>query len=158
MHFLQESEYFRSVTTRRSYKIKLCIGCTTTNAIYLISCPKCMVQYVGSTSTQFKVRFRNHKSAMLTKKVTCETAVHFNQTSHDWSALSFIGIEKICENNLTDIDKLLLTREAYWTAQLNTLQPYDLNKRCELRSKNRIIYNVWLLFFAIPTGFNYFIF
>ena len=29
---------------------------------------KCNLKYVGSTSTAFKVRFRNHKSAMLTNK------------------------------------------------------------------------------------------
>ena len=39
-------------------------------------------QYIGSTTTDFRIRFRNHKSAMLTNKTTCEVAVHFNKTSH----------------------------------------------------------------------------
>ena len=28
---------------------------------------------------RFKVRFRSHKSTMLTKKNTCEVAIHFNK-------------------------------------------------------------------------------
>ena len=50
---------------------------------------------MGSTSTEFKVRFRNHKSSMLTNKKTCELAVHFNCTQHVISEISFIVIEKI---------------------------------------------------------------
>ena len=53
------------------------------------------LQYVGSISTAFKVRFRNHKSVMLTNKETCELAVHFNCIEHDISEISFIVIEKI---------------------------------------------------------------
>ena len=36
---------------------------------------------------------------------------------------------------------MLLIREAYWAAQLGTLQPNGLNKRCEYRAKTRINYN-----------------
>ena len=37
---------------------------------------------MGSTTTDFRIRFRNHKSAMLTNKTTCEVAVHFNKIPH----------------------------------------------------------------------------
>ena len=94
---------------------------------------------IGSTSTAFKVRFRNHKSAMLTNKNTCELAVHFNCIEHESSEVSFIVIEKITsQRDAAHIDRLLLTREAYWTAQLS---PHGLNKRREFRSKNRVRYN-----------------
>ena len=59
-HFLIESESFQSLTTKRNYKIRQRLGCTSVNVIYVISCAKCNLQYVGSTSTQFEVRFRNH--------------------------------------------------------------------------------------------------
>ena len=39
---------------------------------------KCPLQYVGSTTTDFRVWFCNHKSAMVTNKKTSEVAVHFN--------------------------------------------------------------------------------
>jgi len=40
---------------------------------------------------------------------------------------------------------LLLTREAYWTAQLFMLIPHGLNKRREFCSKHQINYNSWLV-------------
>ena len=57
-------------------------NCKSKNAIYLVTCNKCKVQYVGSTSNEFKVRLRNHKSALSSKKTTCEVAVHFNKEKH----------------------------------------------------------------------------
>ena len=42
----------------------------STTEYYLVSCKKCRLQYIGSTTTDFRVRFRNHKSAMITKKKT----------------------------------------------------------------------------------------
>ena len=77
------------------------------------------MQYVGSTSNEFKVRFRNHKSAMKTNKNTSEVATHFNKTFHILSDFNFTIIEQISnpsDNNSTD--ERLLTREAYWSAQL----------------------------------------
>ena len=63
-------------------------------------------------------------------------------TKHVISETSFIVIDKITsQGDAAYIDKLLLTREAYWTAQLCTLNPHGLNKRREFRSKNRVRYN-----------------
>ena len=38
----------------------------------------------------------------------------------------------------TYVEGITLLREGYWAAQLSTLQPFRLNKRCEFRSKKRI--------------------
>ena len=62
-------------------------------------------------------------------------AIHFNRFPHDLSHFNFIVIEKIM-NTDGDLDNTLLKREGYWAAQLRTLQPFGLNKRCEFRSKN----------------------
>ena len=51
--------------------------------MYLVTCNKCSVQYIGSTNTKLKVRFRNKKSTIATKKRTCEVTIHFNQKSHN---------------------------------------------------------------------------
>ena len=53
------------------------------NALYLASCNKCSLQYVGSTTTSFKVRFRNHKSHMKNNKRTCEVATFFNSNPYN---------------------------------------------------------------------------
>ena len=120
--FLIQDTKFRSFATGRVYMINQQLSCTSKNVIYLAACDKCKKQYVGSTSTEFKVRFRNHKSSMLNKKRTCELAVHYNSFEHQICQISFI-------------------REAYWTSQLFSLHPHGLNKRREFKSKNRICYN-----------------
>ena len=44
-------------------------------------------------------------------------------------------------NKSRDIEKLLITKEAYWSSQLFSLAPFGLNKRQEFHSKKRINYN-----------------
>ena len=115
----------------------------------------CRVPY-----TEFKVRFCNHKSSMLKSKTkkTCELAVHFNCIKHEISQISFIVIEQITsQGDGVYLDQLLLTREAYWTAQLFTLNPHGLNKRCDFRSKNRICYNPYLAYHATLSNFSTFV-
>ena len=70
------------------------------------------------------------------EKKTCEVAVHFNREPPNLCDFSFIGIKQIHKtSDVHSDDKLLLTREAYWSAQLCRLQSYGLNKTCEFRSK-----------------------
>ena len=142
-NFLVESNFFTSCKTYRSYPIRQYVTCKSKNVVYLVTCNKCDLQYVGSTSNEFKVRFRNHKSAMLTNKKTCEAAIHYNKEPHVLSDVRFIILEEICNlnNSSNSVDQRQLTREAYWCAQLCTLQPHGLNKRVEFHSKNRIRYN-----------------
>ncbi|KAJ8035078.1 hypothetical protein HOLleu_22175 [Holothuria leucospilota] len=135
-NYSSSSRIFYCAATGRSYYIKQYITCTTKNVIYLLTCSKCNVQYIGSTSTEFKVRFRNHKSHMLTNKKTCVVATHFNHTPHELTDLAFLPIERITDT--IETNKKLLSREIYWTAQLRTIFPYGLNKRNELNSKKRI--------------------
>lgn len=124
------------------------MSCTSKNVIYLASCNLCRKQYVGSTSTEFKVRFRNHKSSMINNKKTCQLAIHFNCSHHEIHQISFIIIEKILNHkSSTHLEQLLLTREAYWTSPLFTLQPNGLNKRREFKSKNRNCYKILQLAF-----------
>ena len=118
------SVYFIISIPSVSRKIKsaaVSINCGTINIVYLISCKKCNVQYVGSTFTEFKVRFRNHTSAMLTDKKVCEMAVHFNENKHEFKDLEFVAIEKVDLVNGENASNPLLTREAYWMAQLCTI-------------------------------------
>ena len=53
------------------------------------------MQYVGSTSNEFKIRFRNHKFSMITKKRACEVAIHFNKEPHALADFEFGIIEQL---------------------------------------------------------------
>ena len=133
---------FQSFASNRIYRINQQLSCTSTNVIYLASCNLCRKQYVGSTSTEFKVRFRNHKSPIIDNKKTCNLAIQFNCSHQEIHQISFIIIEKFLNHkSSTYLKQLLLMREAYWTSQLFTLQSHGLNERREFKSKNRICYN-----------------
>ena len=106
-NFFVESKSFLSLQTGKKYTIHSRLSCDSKNVIYLVSCKKCRLQYIGSTTTDFRIRFRNHKSAMLTNKTTCEVAVHFNKTSHILDDFSFQCIDQVqAPNNSDEIDRL----------------------------------------------------
>ena len=131
---------FLMLERKSSSSIRSNLTCDSKNVIYLVSCKKCQLQYIGSTTTEFKVRFRNHKSSMITNKKSCEVAVHFNSTPHSLQDFSFQCIDQI-NQDCAEFDKFLITKEAYWSAQLFTLSPHGLNKRQEFHSKHRIHFN-----------------
>ena len=113
------------------------MDCSSTNVIYLATCTKCSLQYVGSTTTSFKIRFRNHKLFRKTKKKACEVVIHFNAIPHQISNFQLICIEKVVDEN--NLESKLITRETYWIAQLRTLRLCGLNKRQKFKPKNRTI-------------------
>ena len=93
-------------------------------------------------ATQFKVRFGNHKSLMATNKKTCKFTIHFNNSPHALSDFSLQCINQVFVTDSTEnLDKLLITKEAYWSVQLFSLAPFGLKKRQEFHSSNRITYN-----------------
>ena len=100
-YFIQASK-FQSSATGRQYPIQQKLSCSSQNVTYLATCAKCNLQYVCSTSTEFKVRFRNHKSNMLKNKRTGELAFHLSNSEHEISQINFIIIEQIksFENSL----------------------------------------------------------
>ena len=67
---------FKCTPTDKVYYIKGEMNCENTNIIYLITCMKCLEQYVGSV-IKFRSRFRIHKSHLKTKKDRCGTVRHF---------------------------------------------------------------------------------
>ena len=77
---------------------------------------------------------------MKANKKTCEVAIHFNKTPHTFFDFTVQCVDQIRTSSNHDTDKLLITKEAYWSAQLFSLAPFGLNKRQEFYSKNRIYY------------------
>ena len=87
------------------------------NVIYLISCKKCKQQYVGSVfETNFKLKFRVHKSDIHTCKDRCGVAKHFlnNRTGINKLENGKVQlIEKVKEGNY-DLEGKLWSRKKYW--------------------------------------------
>ena len=55
---------FSSHVTGTSYTVNHRLDCNSRNVVYLINCKVCGLQYVGSTTTKFRLRFNNHKSRL----------------------------------------------------------------------------------------------
>ena len=136
-----QSTTFTSFVTGKTYKVKQHLTCNSEAVIYLAFCNKCKLQYVGSTANAVKLRFRNHKSHIKKYKRTCQVAIHFNETPHDFLDFKFMCIIEGITRADNNLESTLIKREAYWTGQLFTFVPHGLNKRCEFKSKNRIHYN-----------------
>ena len=125
-----ETNCFQNRDRNETYKIKSeKINCNSVNVIYLVQCKRCNIQYVGSTSTKFRLRFNNYKACH--KKFVQGQIVpqhsfhsHFNQPDHkgmdDWS---FTLIETV--NNVTYLRK----REAFWQIKLNTFNHRNTKRR-----------------------------
>ena len=112
------------------------VDCKSKSAIYPVTCNKCKVQYVGSTSNEFKIRFRNHKSAMSTiKQTTCEVALSIlTKTNINYLTLNSLQLSKIC--NINEKSRGILAYVPnYALFNLKSL----INKRSEFNSKNRIL-------------------
>ena len=93
-NFWKETEIFTSAITNRIYPIRQHLNCKSKNVIYLVTCKKFSVQYIGYTSNEFKDRFRNHKSTMLTKKNTSEVTIHFNKEKMSFLTLNSLLLNK----------------------------------------------------------------
>ena len=99
----------------------------TKNVIYLISCRKCAVQYVGETSQTLRCRFNNHRSRL---KQLCGLYLyhHFSSDSHTLDDISIMPIEEVVlePSDVISLPSKRLQRE-YWYRELCTVYPYGLN-------------------------------
>ena len=109
---------FTSNLTGRCYNVT-CAGknmnCGTKNIIYLISCRKCAVQYVGETSQTLRSRFNNHRNRL---KQLCGLYLyhHFNSDSHTLDDISIMPIEEVVlePGDSMTLPSKRLQREEFW--------------------------------------------
>ena len=119
-----------SENNAKTYKLRTPdLNCNSKCVVYLAECKVCNIQYVGSASTKFRLRFNNYKSAY--RKYTSGHSVpqasfhaHFAQEGHHgMESWKFTLIDQ-AEN----VDSLR-RKEAFWQNTLNTFQPVGLNER-----------------------------
>ena len=113
---------FTSKSTGESYRIRNRITCQSVNAVYLISCRVCGIQYVGQTSTTINTRIRNHLYDILHGNIEKPVARHFTSPGHNADDVTVIGIA----TNVNNINRRLRTEDS-WIRILRTRQPEGLN-------------------------------
>ena len=112
-----------SYSNKKQYNIIGNLTCNSSNVIYVISCVKCNIQYVGETGQIIRDRLNNHYSTIRTNKPT-RIATHFTN-NHDRTDMICIPVEKINEGpDQTSTRKL---RELDWIKKLDTKYPRGLN-------------------------------
>ncbi len=89
---------FKSKSTGRQYNIKTQITCRSRNLVYLISCAKCGMQYVGETEQALHLRMNGHRSDFRTRKIDKPVAAHFCQEDYSLEELEVKGVEQIHSN------------------------------------------------------------
>ena len=58
---INETDTFESFQTKQKCKINHHLNCNVKCLIYVLSCKVCVLQYVGSTSNKFHLRWNNYK-------------------------------------------------------------------------------------------------
>ena len=125
-NYLIVGDRFFSDATGTSCTINRSMDCNSRNIVYLICCTFCGFQYVGSTTTNFRLRFNNYKSRLRAHSrmsavyKDCDDLIykHFYSHGHDIIQL----IDKI---NAKDD---LLAKEGQWAYRLRSLKPDGLNE------------------------------
>ena len=112
--------------------------------MYLITCKVCGLQYVGSTSTKFRLRFYNHKRRLrahsrksnIDKESDDFVYKHSHGPGHH--GLRDVSVQMI--DNVHNNDKLFI-KEEEWANRLQTLKPEGLNDSDFFYSQNRVTSN-----------------
>ena len=128
--YMDENSRFKSSQDDRRYSINYNLTCNSSNVVYLITCKKCSLQYVGSTVTKFRLRFNNHKSRIRRHKMLGQAEKesddllyrHFCSEGH--SGLQDVRIQLIDRVNG---EENLREKEGQWAYKLKTLDPNGLN-------------------------------
>ena len=62
--FVKTGSILERKVEKKSFLINYSFDCDSSGVVYLITCKRCVKQYVGSTITEFRKRFNNYKSSM----------------------------------------------------------------------------------------------
>ncbi len=102
------------------------VSCRSKNVIYLLTCKKCGVQYVGETKRELHCRYMEHVRTVNKNQLNTYLVKHFNQQDHSSGDLSVQIIEVIME----DVSKSYReNRELFWIKTLVTAFPFGLNDK-----------------------------
>ena len=105
-------------------------NCKTKNVIYLLSCKKCGLQYVGQTTQALHCRLNGHRNSI--SKGTKNTFLinHFREVGHTCNDISVQIIDVINDSkDKNDVVRKLNKSEDFYIRTLNTLHPLGLNDR-----------------------------
>ena len=115
---LRATNEFSSHRTGKSYKVKFHASCKSSNIIYLITCRRCGLQYVGETSQPLHARINGHRSDIVHRRTDVfPVAEHFNSGAHSVLDMTVMVIELSTSHDPC----LRKVKEGRWIRTLETL-------------------------------------
>jgi hypothetical protein len=132
--FLTKKLEFTSFVTGLELKVKHIpkpqfISCEMLNVIYLITCKKCGIQYVGETGRKLRERLYEHLYSIRNKdRISTPVSLHFSLPDHKIKDLSILIIER-CQNYTDNsvMTKFRKGSEQYWIWLIKSITPLGLN-------------------------------
>ena len=144
--YIQTGDHVTSAASDYHHQIHQSVNCNTSNVIYLITCLKCSVQYVGETDRRLKDRFCEHKSYVTSKKQQDITSTPRDIVSVIWGSLFW----NKCKTKTHSIEKKESTCTSTCLIQrvmVSTKRPEHI-ANCNIFLKN-LSTVIWFLF-GIP--------
>ena len=127
---LKEGKFFGSTNTKKQYKIKQHLTCTSSFVVYLATCRKCDGQYVGKSQTIMKTRHSNHKREIRNK---------IGGLGHHYGGEQGCGYENFSIQFIDQVEhgnvEALAQLEIYWQDQLRAFLENGGNAHCRRREK-----------------------
>ena len=137
MHLLSQDKKVDAFTSFHTKKVHKCknlpskplITCELSNLIYLITCKKCGLQYVGETKRPFRQRMYEHTRSVIADQENRHTPVsrHFSQHNHGVKDMEFSIIHWMGSPDKSDNTPARRSQELYYIWLLPTLAPAGIN-------------------------------
>jgi hypothetical protein len=120
--FMNSTNEYTSTTSNITYRIKGHYDCHSISVIYLITCQKCGIRYVGQTGSTMNKRFTGHRFD-IRHELEKLIPKHFSESApHSLRDLRITIIDTGKQNVTTRI-----LRETAYIRQLKTMEPHGLN-------------------------------
>ena len=124
---VNETDTFTSTVTKKTYKINHKFDCSDKCLTYLLTCKKCLIQYVGKNVDEFRYRWNNYKSN--SRHYDCNQPCMQRHSYEHYSSVGHCGF--LQHVSITLIDKTdpsdLIKREDYWRRTLCNMAPCGVN-------------------------------
>ena len=118
--FMKKSTNVTSHVTNKHYRLKGYYKCQTKSAVYLISCSKCSLQYVGQTGNTINERIHRHLTDIRVGNDFKPVSRHFMSNNHTVNNITVITTTSQTTN-------IWLRTEEVWIALLKTREPGGLS-------------------------------
>ena len=127
---LIEGRKFTSTNTKKTYTIRKNLTCNSKFVIYLATCQKCSGQYVGKSTTAFRIRHSNHRQEI--KNKIGGLGNHYGGEGCGKENVKIQIIDQVEEGDR----KALANAEIYWQNQLRVYIQNGGNAHCRRKEKS----------------------